>query len=208
MLALGIHPWCVPGAEISDLLGQLDEGFQKYPSDWAGRLRAVGEFGLDRSNARFKDCFEAQGQLFSRHLSWAHTLSLPVIIHSVAAHAATQKLLQEGPSVPGGVLHSYAGPKELIPVYAELGLCFSYSGHLAHSKKAQESLRKTPPERLLFETDGPQGPRVGQEETLSPTSLPHVIGLAAKILDRSEEWCRSVHRENSCRVFGLGCPPE
>lgn len=201
--ALGIHPWCIPGRNPDELVHRLDDAFQTYPARWGDKLRAVGEFGLDRSREEYKDCFEVQKMLFARHLEWAERLSLPVIIHVVKAHGACCELLSRGPRPASGVLHSFSGPKELLQQYAEFDLCYSYSGNLARSEKAREALRHTPQDRLMFETDGPEGPQIEEEEVLSPASLGHVVRMAAKILDKSTDWCWATHRENCARVFGL-----
>lgn len=201
--ALGIHPWCVPGRDVELLLASLDEAFRLYPQKWKERLKAVGEFGLDRSRPEFKECFEVQKALFRLHLEWAQRLSLPIILHVVKAHGAACELLRESSTSITGVIHAFAGPKELVAQYAEFDLCFSYGGSLRASKKAQDSLRNTPPERIMFETDGPDGPSLSDREPLSPALLPKVVETAAEVLGKSEEWCWSVHRENCGRVFSL-----
>jgi Tat protein secretion system quality control protein TatD with DNase activity len=55
----------------------------------------------------------------------------------------------------------------------------------------------------MFETDGPDGPSLVEDEPLSPALLPSVLKIAAEVLEKSEEWCWAVHRENCKRVFGL-----
>ncbi|MFA7480937.1 MAG: TatD family hydrolase [Vulcanimicrobiota bacterium] len=198
---LGIHPWWVPGQDLGRLLELLNEAFLHYPKRWGSRLRAVGEFGLDRANPERKACFETQRVLFREHLKWAEQLSLPVILHLVKAHGAAYELLSG--FTGGGVIHSFSGPKELLHQYREFDLYFSYSGALATSEKAREALRSTPPDRLMFETDGPHGAALGKNGLLSPASLPVVVQIAAEVLGKSVEWCRSVHRENCRRLFAL-----
>lgn len=201
--ALGIHPWCVPGSDSDALLQTLEEGFSTLPARWGEKLKAVGEFGLDRSTPELKACFEFQKVVFTRHLVWANTLSLPVICHLVSrCHGAAQTLLAEHPPQKGGVVHSFSGPRELIDVYRKFGLYFSYSGNLLRGQKARDALRATPSDRLLFETDGPDGPEVGPSP-LSPCSLPAVIQAASEILDKSPDWCWQVHRDNTRRLFDI-----
>ena len=201
--ALGIHPWCIPGCDLESLVSQLNDAFDYYPGKWKARLKAVGEFGLDRSRPEFKECFEVQKSLFRFHLEWAQRLSLPVILHVVKAHGAAYELLRESSTPITGVIHAFAGPKELVAQYAEFDLCFSYGGILGTSRKAQDALRNTPNEKMMFETDGPDGPSLSDEEPLSPALLPKVVETAAEVLGKSEEWCWSVHRANCRRVFGL-----
>lgn len=201
--ALGIHPWCIPGHELEPLVSRLNDAFDLYPEKWKERLKAVGEFGLDKSRPEFKECFEAQKTLFRLHLDWAQRLSLPVILHIVKAHGTAHELLRERSTSVTGAIHAFAGPKELVAQYSEFDLCFSYCGSLKYSKKAKEALRSTPREKMMFETDGPDGPNLVEDELLSPALLPKVVETAAEVLGKSEEWCWSVHRENCRRVFGL-----
>lgn len=199
--ALGIHPWCVPGSDSESLVSRLNDAFDFYPSKWKERLKAVGEFGLDRSKPEFKECFAVQKTLFRLHLEWAQRLSLPVILHVVKAHGAAHELLREWSAPITGVIHAFAGPKELVAQYAEFDLCFSYCGSLRFSEKAKDALRNTPQERIMFETDGPDGPNLVEDEPLSPALLPEVVQIAAEVLGKSVEWCWAVHRENCRRVF-------
>ena len=201
--ALGIHPWCVPGCDLESLVSRLDDAFDFYPGKWKARLKAVGEFGLDKSRPEFKECFEVQKTLFRFHLEWAQRLSLPVILHIVKAHGAAYKLLRESSTPITGVIHAFAGPKELVAQYAGFDLCFSYCGSLKFSEKAKEALRNTPRERIMFETDGPEGPHPGTSELLSPALLPKVVEIAAEVLGKSRQWCWSAHQENCRRIFEL-----
>jgi TatD DNase family protein len=199
---LGIHPWCVLHRDPDDLIELLDYAFETYPKAWGKRLRAVGEFGLDRAKKELKACSQAQERVFKHHLKWAEQLSLPVILHVVKAHGATSELLKEGPAPRGGVIHSFTGPEELLHLYQDYELCFSYSGSLARSERARKALRATPHHKIMFETDGPDGPPVSETDLLSPASLPTVVKMGADVLGKSEEWCWSLHRENCQRVFG------
>jgi TatD DNase family protein len=199
---LGIHPWCVPGSAAEELERELDQGFARYVVEWGDKLVAVGEFGLDRGSRETTECFDDQISLFKRHMVWAKKLCLPVIIHSVKAHGKTLELLRASPPPKGGVLHSYSGPKEMIPNYAALGLAFSYSGNLNVSKKARESLLATPTDRILFETDGPHSMGFDTQEPVTPSMLAEVVETACQILQQSKEWCWSLHHENYSRIFG------
>lgn len=202
-LGLGIHPWCVPELDHRGVL-LLDKGFERYSSRWGQALSAVGEFGLDRSKSIYRDCFAQQRSLFIRHLELANRKNLPVIIHVVKAHGEALELLSMNQPSRGGVLHSYSGSVEMIERYAKLGLSFSYSGNLKQNR-AKDCLLATPPERLLFETDGPYGRSLLGAEVTEPSELPEVVSLAAQILGRSAEWCWARHCETWARIFD---PPE
>lgn len=199
--ALGLHPWCLSNLDPQAWRSTLEEAFQTLPGVWGESLVAVGECGLDRSKAELKGCFEQQLEAFKTQLQWAGILELPVIVHSVKATAKTYELLAEFTPKRGGVLHSFSGPREMIPRFLELGMSFSYSGNLSLSEKVRDCLRATPSDRLLWETDGPNGRGFGKVS--GPQNLPKVVELASRILGKSVEWCRSVHNENMTGLFRI-----
>lgn len=202
--ALGVHPWCITGADSDRRRARLEEAFQTLPALWGQSLVAVGECGLDRSRPDFKESFELQIELFSVQLEWAHKLELPVIVHSVRATGQTLEMLRDHAPPKGGVLHSYLGSPETVPAYLELGMRLSYSGTLEFSEKARRSLLVTPEERLLWETDGPFGKGLLEAgRPVGPQNLPKVVELASQILGKSKEWCWSAHSENMADLFGI-----
>lgn len=202
LLALGLHPWCVPNATLQSHQEALQRAFRDLPPKWGARLRAVGEFGLDRLLDRCKDRIEDQNVLFVEQLKLAERVQLPVILHVVKAHGMAVELLESQPLSQGGVLHSYSGAPEMVERYARLGLSFSFSGNLFTSGKARESLAVAPVDRILWETDGPEGPGFGSEKPVVPAFLPRIVEKASQILGKSIEWCWSCHQENFKRIFG------
>ena len=201
--ALGVHPWWVPQQNFKELYVETKLAFQNLPELWGEDLVAIGEFGLDRSKPKFKSCFQDQIELFRLHLKWARKLELPAILHVVKAHGKALELLAENESSVPGVVHSYSGPIELIPRYNSLGLSLSYSHTLTISEKARLALRNTPENHILFETDGPRTDRAQEPKSKDPASLIEVVKKASEILGRSKEWCWSIHRENTSRIFGI-----
>lgn len=200
----GWHPWALEFQEDPALYSEiLERGWKTIVSTWGDQLKAVGEFGLDRSQQGQKVCDRTQETVFKLHLDWAQRLDLPVILHIVKADGAAVKALTDNPPKQGGVVHSYGSHHEMIPRYAELGLSFSYSGSLTRIPKVQESLRHTPKDRIMFETDAPQSLRQKFAKPWGPHHLSKIVEAASQILEKSVEWCWSCHRENCERVFGL-----
>ncbi|KAK9145577.1 hypothetical protein Sjap_005480 [Stephania japonica] len=64
-----------------------------------------------------------------------------------------------GPFPHGAILHSFMGSAEMVPSLAKLGAYFSFSGFLFSMKqqKAKKMLKMVPAERILLETDSPDG---------------------------------------------------
>lgn len=114
---------------------------------------AIGEIGLDY---HFGDGDRAaQLELFSRQLSFAAELGLPIVVHTRDADADTLGVLREIPS--RGVIHSFTGSPAFCRALLDLGFFVSISGIVTF--KSADNVRETalciPDDRLLVETDSP-----------------------------------------------------
>ena len=172
--ALGIHPQIVPELAPDELAGDLTARLVEA----AREAIAIGECGLDGGTADH----ERQQEIFRAHVRAARITGKPLVIHVLRAHDAAPRILrEEGPVT--GVLHSYSGGPDLVPVYANLGLCFSFAGPVsyANARRPVEAARAIPAELLLAETDAPdQAPEGHRGQRSEPALLPAVLaGLAA-----------------------------
>jgi TatD DNase family protein len=144
----GVHPWFI----------------DNLPANWEETLRSfittipsgIGEIGIDGWRKEFDPV--DQERIFLTQLSIAAETNLPVSIHGLRRWGRLLELLQNSPLPDCGfLLHSYGGPKELIPSFAKLGGYFSCPGFFL-SPGRQMKLRvfkAVPEERLLIETDAP-----------------------------------------------------
>lgn len=148
--ALGVHPWFLN--EIGDLADQLEGAW------------GIGECGLDR-----KGDLDAQLAVLRPQLELAADSGLPVVLHCVGRHAELLAELSRFPRMPG-ILHSYSGPVDFVPKYADLGLSFGFGGAVTwpEARKVHARVRAVPQDRLVLESDGPdqarQGRRGGRSE--------------------------------------------
>lgn len=147
--AFGLHPWYVK-ERGTNWLPMLREQLIAHPA------AVVGETGLDRwiENPDIEaqlDCFRAQ-------LALAVELDRPATIHCLRAFGLLEETLRAMPLPRRGfLLHSYGGPAEMIPRFAELGAYFSLSPYFGHPRKAAQLavFKQVPLDRLLAETDAP-----------------------------------------------------
>ena len=160
-VALGLHP-CFIDPRIDDFAFL---GPKLREQAVACGAVAIGECGLDKSAGRLS----LQIRLLREQLQVARDLDLPVLLHCVKAHGALLSLLQEMGPIQG-VMHSYSGSPELVPVYAKLGLCFSFGGVLswAGAKKSKLALQRVPTGHLLVESDGPDQPLSRRQGQTAP----------------------------------------
>jgi TatD DNase family protein len=171
--ALGIHPQIVPELEPDELAGDLAARL----AEAAAESCAIGECGLDGRT----DAHELQEQIFRAHIRAARATGKPLVIHVLRAHDAAPRILREDGPV-AGVLHSYSGGPELVPVYRDLGLAFSFAGPVTYpnARRPLAAARAVPDALLLAETDAPdQAPTAHRGGRCEPAFVADVIaGLA------------------------------
>src|SRR5262245_4135607 len=146
--SFGYHPWYVK-ERSRDWQKKLVKLLDEVPS-------AVGEIGLDRWIEDYDT--PQQEEVFIWQLRLAAERNLPVSIHCLKAWGRLLEILQSEPRPKCGlVLHSFGGPKEMIPALAKLGAYFSFPGYFAQERKLKqrEAFRAVPADRLLIETDAP-----------------------------------------------------
>jgi TatD DNase family protein len=204
--SFGAHPWYVKERSPNwqkELIKFLDE----VPS-------AVGEIGLDRWIENYDS--RQQEEVFIWQLRLAADWNLPVSIHCLKAWGRVLEILQCEPRPKCGlVLHSFGGPKEMIPALTELGAYFSFPGYFAHERKAKqrEAFRAVPPDRLLIETDAPDQllPENLSKYSITdsngkplnhPANLGAVYRFLAEFLGKPFEQLAEQVEANFLRVFG------
>ncbi|MEM9692297.1 MAG: TatD family hydrolase, partial [Myxococcota bacterium] len=196
---LGLHPWWLakyPPSSWSEALIRLREA----------RVRgaeAIGECGLDKplSKRRGGPSLDAQVEVLEGALGVAADLALPLVMHVVGAHGRALEVLQR--HRPAAVLlHSYSGPPDLVPRYAELNCVFSFSGAFLRprAKRAQASLAAVPASHLLLESDGPDQ-KVGDKSRGEPVDLVAIAAGAARVRCESLEAVASATFANAMRFF-------
>lgn len=209
--SFGYHPWYVK-ERSRDWQQKLVKLLNEVPS-------AVGEIGLDRWIEDYDT--PQQEEVFIWQLRLAATRNLPVSIHCLKAWGRLLEILQSEPRPKCGfVLHSFGGPKEMVPALVELGAYFSFPGYFAHERKAKqrEAFRAVPPDRLLIETDAPDQLLPDNLSNYSitdsngkplnhPANLAPVYRFVAGFLEKPIEILAEEVEENFLRVFGSVSKP-
>lgn len=204
--SFGYHPWYVK-KRSPDWQKNLIKFLDAVPS-------AIGEIGLDRWIEGYDT--PQQEEVFIWQLRLAAERNLPVSIHCLKAWGRLLEILQNEPRAKCGfVLHSFGGPKEMVPALAKLGAYFSFPGYFAHERKVKqrEAFRAVPPDRLLIETDAPDQLLPDELSKYSITDangkpLNHPANLSAVYRFLSEFQGKPVDKlaeeveENFLRVFG------
>ena len=148
--AVGLHPWNVPGAP---------DHWREVFSEAIKSAEAVGEIGLDRWIR--EPAFDRQIDAFRWQLAHAAEHDLPCSIHCLKAAGPLMELLRETRLPERGFhLHAFNGSPEMLDEVVRLGGYVSFNpGQLKpNAKRVRETLRRTPRDRLLVETDAPDMP--------------------------------------------------
>jgi TatD DNase family protein len=208
--SFGYHPWYVK-VRSPDWQKKLAKFLDEVPS-------AVGEIGLDRWIEDY-DTLQ-QEEVFIWQLRLAETRNLPVSIHCLKAWGRLLEILQSEPRPKCGfVLHSFGGPKEMVPALTELGAYFSFPGYFAHERKLKqrEAFRAVPADRLLIETDAPDQllPEKLSNYSITdsdgkplnhPANLGVVYRFLARFFEKPIEKLAQEVEESFLRVFGEVLP--
>ena len=168
------------------------------------KVVAIGEIGLDyywpENPPR-----DLQQQVFRDQLALAEELGLPVIVHDREAHGDSLAIVKEFPRVRG-VFHCYSGSVEMARELVKLGWMISFTGVLTYknARRAVETAREIPLERLMIETDSPyMAPVPCRGKRNDSTLVRYVCEKLAEIRGISPEECARLTWENGCRFFGI-----
>jgi TatD DNase family protein len=167
------------------------------------RVVAVGETGLDH-HYDFAPR-EAQHASFVRHLELSAETGKPVIVHSREADEELRAVLREHGGGTVGVLHSFAGGRELLEDALALGWYASFSGMVTFRSFAAEALlRLVPADRIMVETDTPYlAPAPHRGRTNEPAFVVEVARRCAELRGEPFEAFAAATLENARRFYGL-----
>ena len=175
-ISIGIHPWYVTADDIEE---QTEWIKQTAIND--KRVIAIGECGTDKL---CNTDMNIQNEAFCNCITLSEELRLPLIIHSVKTSNEIIKLRKSIKPKQAWIIHGFRGKPEQALQYINNGLYLSF-GKLYNS----ESIKITPHDRLLFETDEHSG------------NIIEIITNAAKTLDIPTDKIQNIASENAKRLF-------
>jgi TatD DNase family protein len=164
---------------------------------------AIGEIGLDYHYDNSPR--NIQKETFIKQLGLSLDLDLPVIIHNREAHRDCLDILKKSKEAgQKGVFHCYSGSAEMVREVLDLDFYISFAGVITfkNAKKAVEALKRTPIERLLFETDCPYlSPEPKRGKRNMPSYVEFTAHRIAEIIEMDYmDLCKQVW-ENTHRLF-------
>ena len=194
----GIHPWFLDS--LSDQWKKnLEHYLVSYPS-------GVGETGIDFLDKTLDR--DRQTDVFKYHLMLAREMGRPINIHIRKAWDAFIRILKTmGKFKIPGLIHSYSGSADLIPIFEAHNLYISFSGSVTrpNAKKVVTALKKVSKERIVLETDTPDIypflPEPEVNRLNEPGNLPAIARIASeRISAEFEEFSEQAYK-NSLILF-------
>lgn len=195
--AVGIHPY--DAASVSeDSLAEL-RAMARRPE-----VVAIGEIGLDYFKYN-KTPREVQQHGFRQQLGLAAELGLPVVVHNRDSHEDLAPILGEyHASLPGGVMHCFAGGPSFVERCLKWGFYISFAGNVTFPKAAElrAAACAVPLERLLLETDSPYlAPQAVRGKRCEPAFVQHTCDFIAGLRGIDSATLANAATENAQRLF-------
>ncbi len=168
------------------------------------KVVAIGEIGLDyHYDKAWRD---TQLEVLEAQLCLAEELDLPVVIHDREAHGDCLDFVRRHPDVRGE-FHCWSGSAEMAKELLDRGWYLGFNGAVTMqgARRAIETLRMMPSDRMLLETDSPYLaplPRTDGRRNDS-RKLARVAQFIAGVLGTTPELVAAVAMENGRRFFGI-----
>ena len=194
--SVGSHP--DSASEVDETVLEQYRQMAKHP-----KVKAIGEIGLDYY---YEDIpREIQQKAFRMQMELAKEVDLPVIIHERDAHDDGMRIVKEFKGITG-VFHCYSGSAEMARQLVNMGWYIGFTGVLTfkNARKAVETARQIPLERIVLETDCPfMAPEPFRGKRNSPAYLYRMAERLAELRNISVEEVIEVTTANAKRLYRI-----
>lgn len=195
--SIGVHPMEV---EKGIKIQAIEETIIKEKNN--DKLVAIGETGLDYHFDYSKDL---QEMYFIEQINLANKYDLPIIIHSRESQKDVERILKEHSVKKAGIMHCYSGTAEMSKKFLEMGYYIGVGGPVTRYKDVQETVRITPIDRIVIETDSPVLPPEPFEKHARNNSLylKYIVSKIAELKNMSEEDVIRYTTQNAYKIYGI-----
>lgn len=194
-VAAGIFP-----EDVRDFSEELWNEFTETAAD--PLISCIGEIGLDYYWEKDPDIRAKQREVFIRQIELARKLNKPILVHSRDAIQDTFDIMKEHHWK--GLMHCFAGTKEMAKEFTKLGYYIALGGALTF-KNARHSVEvcRTVDERfLLSETDCPyMAPVPKRGKRNEPSYIPYIVNKMAEVRGVTPEYMAAVIDRNWTRFL-------
>jgi TatD DNase family protein len=173
---------------LAEALGVVDELAAR-----GGRVRGIGETGLDYFRTGSAEGREREKVSFAAHIKIALAHGLTLAIHDRDAHADILSVLDATGLPERIVMHCFSGDAAFARECLDRGAWLSFPGVVTYkaNQYLRDALAQTPLDKVLVETDAPfltPNPERGRRN--APYLVPHTVRfLAAELGLELDEMC-------------------
>jgi TatD DNase family protein len=185
----GVHPW--EAYHYIDHLATLEPLIAESP--------LLGEIGLDYVWDEDPAHYPAQREVFALFLRQATTQNKIVNLHTKGAEHDVIALLDQF-AIQRAIVHWYSGPPDAFAALVSRGCWFTFGVETPYNPAIQEFARAIPLDRLLTETDGPEGLRWLNGQVGMPHHIHDVLVCLAELRGSSVAELRSIVAANWQRL--------
>lgn len=195
---MGLHP-----TDVAEDYLQVLSTMESLLEDPSHPYIAIGEVGLD---FYWDQTFRTQQiDAFRRQIEWAIRYSLPLMIHTRAAHVELLEVLRQyADRTLTGVFHCFGGTaREAEELLQHEGFVLGIGGVLTYKKSTlPEALHSVPLDRIVLETDSPYLAPVPHRGTRNESAyVRDVMHRLADLYAVTPEEVEEVTNNNVKRVF-------
>ena len=170
------------------------------------KVVGIGEIGLDYYTSEVAK--DKQKEAFVRQIKLANKLGLPIVIHSREATGDMIEIMKKnlGYCANGVVMHCFNKNPTVAKIFLDMGFYLSIGGCLTfpHSEKLKNSVKDTPMDRLLLETDCPyMAPVPLRGQVNEPANIPIVAEEIARIKGCEAREIELSTTKNAERIFRI-----
>jgi TatD DNase family protein len=195
--SVGLHPHSAHEAD--------EKWFSEIEEQVAdGGAAAIGEIGLDYFKSEGDP--DTQKKVFRRMVRLAKKSGLPIIVHSRNAFDDTHAILSEEKEGLKGVMHCFSYDEASMRKMVELGMFISFTCNITYKKADAllEAAKKTPLDRIVFETDSPYlSPQSKRGTRNEPANLAEMVPFLAAARGMGADELAAKASDNAARLFGL-----
>ncbi len=185
----GVHPKRAP--QYVDRLNELDKAIEQSPM--------IGEIGLDFHWVKDPSQYPAQRKVLCYFLAAAREQRKIVNLHTKGAEKEILYLLERY-DIQRAIVHWYSGPFDILRALIEYGAYFTVGVEVLYSQQIQTITRQLPSERLLTETDNPDGLKWLRGTIGMPQVIREVVQAIAELKQTTAETITKTVYNNFMRL--------
>lgn len=191
----GIHPW--EAYKYEKKLDSIEKFIYETPM--------IGEIGLDFYWVKGQKNYESQIKVLKFFLKRGKMQNKIVNLHTKGAEREIVDLLYEY-KIEKAIIHWYSGEEYALKKMIDRGCYFTIGVEILSSNKIQNIAKMIPLNKILTETDGPEGEEWINGKRCMPTKINEILNYLGKIKGISKKYMESIILQNFNKlIYNKSC---